>query len=37
MLDYIISAILIVFIISVLVFLKRRERGQEPRAWRGRG
>ena len=28
MLDYIISAILIVFIISVLVFLRRRERGQ---------
>ena len=29
MLDYIISAILIVFIISVLVFLRRRERGQQ--------
>jgi hypothetical protein len=28
MLDYIISAILIVFIISVLVFLRRRERTQ---------
>lgn len=28
MLNYIISAILIVFIISVLVFLKRRERPQ---------
>jgi hypothetical protein len=28
MIDYIISAILIVFIISVLVFLKRRERVQ---------
>jgi hypothetical protein len=26
MLDYIISAILIVFIVSVLVFLRRRER-----------
>ena len=29
MLDYIISAILIVFIISVLVFLRRRDRGQQ--------
>jgi hypothetical protein len=28
MLDYIISAILIVFIVSVLVFLRRRERTQ---------
>jgi hypothetical protein len=28
MLDYIISAVLIVFIISVLVFLRRRERTQ---------
>ena len=28
MLDYIISAVLIVFIITVLVFLRRRERTQ---------
>jgi hypothetical protein len=28
MVDYIISAILLIFIVSVLVFLKRRERTQ---------
>jgi hypothetical protein len=28
MVDYIISAILVIFIVSVLVFLRRRERSQ---------
>jgi hypothetical protein len=28
MVDYIISAILLIFIVSVLVFLRRRERSQ---------
>jgi|HubBroStandDraft_6_1064221.scaffolds.fasta_scaffold505228_2 hypothetical protein len=32
MIDYIISAILLIFIVTVLVTLRRREKGNPPRA-----
>jgi hypothetical protein len=37
MIDYIISAILVVFIISVLVYLRRRERTDPPAPFTGPG
>ena len=37
MIDYIISAILVIFIITVLVYLRRRERSQPAEPFTGPG
>ena len=37
MFDYIISAVLIVFMVSVLIYLRRRDRGQPARKYIGPG
>jgi hypothetical protein len=37
MIDYIISAILVIFIITVLVYLRRRDRGQPAKTYIGPG
>jgi hypothetical protein len=37
MFDYIISAVLIVLMVSVLIYLRRRDRGQPPKTYIGPG